>query len=116
MNVNFNGYDENVLTFEAGINLKTAGVPVKMTDDGKVTACTSGEVFCGICLSLRGGYATVQLKGYVTMPAKSKIAVGYKKLAAGEGSARTARRLLLMVRFRAMVRKSPCEHVWSFEM
>lgn len=72
MNVNFNGYDENVLTFEAGTNLKTAGVPVKMTDDGKVTACTSGEVFCGICLSLRGGYATVQLKGYVTMPAKSK--------------------------------------------
>ena len=66
MNVNFNGYDENVLTFEAGTNLKTAGVPVKMTDDGKVTACTSGEVFCGICLSLRGGYATVQLKGYVT--------------------------------------------------
>ena len=74
MNVNFNGYDENVLTFEAGTNLKTAGVPVKMTDDGKVTACTSGEVFCGICLSLRGGYAT-------------KITVGYKKLAAGEGSA-----------------------------
>ncbi|MBD9050930.1 hypothetical protein [Ruminococcus sp.] len=87
MNVNFNGYDENVLTFEAGTNLKTAGVPVKMTDDGKVTACTSGDVFCGICLSLRGGYATVQLKGYVTMPAKSKIAVGYKKLAAGDGSA-----------------------------
>ena len=28
MNVNFNGYDENVLTFEAGTNLKTAGVPV----------------------------------------------------------------------------------------
>lgn len=25
----FNGYDENVLTFEAGTNLKTAGVPVK---------------------------------------------------------------------------------------
>ena len=52
MNVNFNGYDENVLTYEAGTNHKTAGVPVKMTDDGKVTACTSGEVFCGICLSL----------------------------------------------------------------
>ena len=70
MNVNFNGYDENVLTFEAGTNLKAAGVPVKMTDDGKVAACTSGDVFCGICLSLRDGYATVQLKGYVTMPAK----------------------------------------------
>ena len=34
----------------------------------------------------------------------------------GSRAARTARRLLLMVRFRAMVRKSPCEHVWSFEM
>lgn len=84
MNVNFNGYDENVLTFEAGTNLKTAGVPVKMTDDGKVTACTSGEVFCGICLSLRGGYATVQLKGYVTMPANQNHS-GLQETCCGRG-------------------------------
>lgn len=86
MNVNFNGYGENAVTFEADSNLTTAGVPVKMTDNGKVTACASGEVFCGICLSVRDGYAVVQLGGYVTVPAKTKIAAGYKKLATGENS------------------------------
>lgn len=86
MNVNFNGYGENAVTFETDGTV-TAGVPVKMTDDGKVTACANGDVFCGVSLSVRDGYAVVQLAGYVTMPAKSKIAVGYKKLAAGESSA-----------------------------
>ena len=87
MNVNFNGYGENAVTFETDGLVNTAGVPVKMTDDGKVTACASGDVFCGVCLSVRDGYAVVQLSGYVTMPAKTKIAAGYKKLAAGENSA-----------------------------
>lgn len=86
MNVNFNGYCENAVTFEADSNLTKAGVPVKMTDNGKVTACASGDVFCGVCLSVRDGYAVVQLGGYVTLPASTKIAVGYKKLAAGENS------------------------------
>lgn len=86
MNVNFNGYCENAVTFEADSNLNTAGVPVKMTDNGKVTACANGDVFCGVCLSVRDGYAVVQLGGYVTLPASSKIAVGYKKLATGENS------------------------------
>lgn len=86
MNVNFNGYCENAVTFEADSNLTKAGVPVKMTDNGKVTACASGDVFCGVCLSVRDGYAVVQLGGYVTLPASTKIAVGYKKLAVGENS------------------------------
>lgn len=83
MNVNFNGYGENAATFEADSTLTAAGVPVKISGDGTVAACASGENFCGICTGLRAGYAAVQLAGYVTMPAKSKIEAGYKKLAAG---------------------------------
>lgn len=81
MNVNFNGYGENVATFMADSKVQ-AGSPVKMSTDGTVTISSATEPFCGICLAVRDGYATVQLSGYVTMPTNSKIEVGYQKLAA----------------------------------
>lgn len=81
MNVNFNGYGENVATFMADETVQ-AGAPVKMSADGTVAVCSANEPFCGICIAVRDGYASVQLSGYVTMPAKEKIAVGYQKLAA----------------------------------
>lgn len=83
MMVNFNGFGENSATFEADSSLTAAGVPVKISGDGKVSACASGEAFCGICTHLRDGFATVQLAGYVTMPATEKITAGYGKIAAG---------------------------------
>lgn len=86
MNVNFNGYGENVLTFIADSSLTEAGVPVKISADGTVAKCSGNDNFCGVCVGLRGGYAAVQLAGYVRMPAPSKIAVGYKKLAAGSNN------------------------------
>ena len=82
MNVNFNGYNENVLTFIADSGITEPGVPVKMSADGTVEKCGGNEAFCGICVGLRDGYAAVQLSGYVRTPAGGKIAVGYKKLAA----------------------------------
>lgn len=81
MNVNFNGYGENVATFMADSKVQ-AGSPVKMSADGTVTASSATEPFCGVCIAVRDGYASVQLAGYVTMPTKSKIAVGYQKLTA----------------------------------
>ena len=83
MMVNFNGFGENSATFEADSSLTTAGVPVKISGDGKVSACAGGEAFCGICPHLRDGFATVQLAGYVTMPAAEKIATGYTNISAG---------------------------------
>ena len=83
MNVNFNGFNENVATFIADSSITEAGVPVKISADGTVAKCAADDVFCGVCVGVRDGYAAVQLSGYVTLPAASKIAVGYKKLAAG---------------------------------
>lgn len=83
MKVAFNGYGEGVMTFEAASGV-TAGVPVMITANGKVTAAASGA-FCGICLSERNGYAAVQLSGYVTAPANGSISVGYQKLGAATG-------------------------------
>lgn len=80
MNINFNGYGENVLTFIADSSLTETGVPVKISGDGTVAKCVANELFCGVCVGLRGGYAAVQLNGYVKMPASAKIEPGYKKL------------------------------------
>lgn len=84
MNVNFNGYGENVATFAADAGLTEPGVPVKMSGDGTVAKCAANEPFCGICVGVRSGYAAVQLNGYVRVPAGEKISVGYQKLAAGD--------------------------------
>ena len=82
MNVNFNGFGENAATFIADKTLTEAGMPVKMKDNGTVAKCDASENFCGVCVSVRGGYAVVQLSGYVTVKSDKKIAVGYKKLSA----------------------------------
>lgn len=88
MNVNFKGFGENVATFIADSSITDTGVPVKMSGDGTVAKCSKNDLFCGVCVGLRGGYAAVQLSGYVTLKAGAKIAPGYKKLAAGDnGSA-----------------------------
>ncbi|MCH5297375.1 MAG: hypothetical protein J1E85_06880 [Ruminococcus sp.] len=87
MNVNFNGYNENVATFVADSKLTNAGVPVKISADGTVTVCTSGDKFCGICVAVRDGYAAVQLSGYVTVKTSTKLALGFTKLAAGASGA-----------------------------
>ena len=81
MNVNFNGFSENVATFIAASSITAAGVPVKPSADGTVAKCGSGDAFCGIVTDLRDGYATVQLAGYAEFPAAAKINAGFKTLA-----------------------------------
>ena len=61
MNVNFNGYGENVATFMADSTVTEAGIPVKVVSNGTVAKCESGDSFCGICVGVREGYAAVQL-------------------------------------------------------
>ena len=65
MTTNFNGFNEKVLTFECDTEI-SAGAPVKITANGKVAACSAGDRFVGICVNTRGGYACVQVEGYVS--------------------------------------------------
>ena len=81
MNVNFNGFNENVATVLAANTITAVGQPVKPSSEGGVTKCASGDVFCGIVTGLRNGYAAVQLTGYAEFPALARISVGYQKLA-----------------------------------
>lgn len=100
MNVKFNGYGENAATFVADSTLTRTGVPVKISDNGTVAACSANDVFCGVCVALRDGYATVQLSGYATVITSAKLALGFQKLAAaanGKVAANTNGRELLVV-------------------
>ena len=61
MNNNFMGFMENTITFECDETVKT-GVPVKVIESGKVTACGEGDKICGVCMNVRDGFASVQVK------------------------------------------------------
>lgn len=63
MSLSFRGYNENFLTFKAASGLE-AGQLVKMSDNETVTACTEGDPFMGLAVSVKNGYATVQMSGY----------------------------------------------------
>lgn len=100
MGISFNGYGENVVTFNAGSGLTTAGVPVKISGDGTVAPCAENDVFCGVCVNVRDGYAAVQLSGFVVLPAAAKITAGYQKVAinsAGKVAANVNGREVLVV-------------------
>lgn len=100
MNINFNGYGENAATFIADSELEQTGVPVKISADGTVAKCASGDLFCGICIGVRDGYATVQLSGYAKVQTTAKLALGYTKLAAaanGKVAANDSGRELLVI-------------------
>ena len=83
MKVSLNGLGEQVATFEAESTV-TAGSTVKITANGTVGVCAAKEPFCGIALSVRGGFAAVQIGGYVgNVPyTGTGMSVGYKTIAA----------------------------------
>lgn len=89
MNINFSGYGENAATFYASSAVKK-GMLVKMSDNGTVAPCASGDNFCGVCVDVRDGYATVVLSGYVKIPAAKAIAVGYQKISASSANTATS--------------------------
>lgn len=65
MSISFGGIGELSVTFEADSSVK-AGWPVKISGNGKVSACGDGEKFCGIALGVsKDGYATVQIRGFI---------------------------------------------------
>lgn len=84
MKVSFEGMGEQVVTFEAvttGSGAVTAGKPVVVTGNGTVSATSkAGDIPAGVALSVRGGYAAVQVAGYVTLPCAASLTVGYQHI------------------------------------
>ena len=65
MNVSFNGFQEQIVTFETDAALE-AGVPVKVAANGRVAKCGDGDIPAGVTAApSREGLAAVQVNGYV---------------------------------------------------
>lgn len=86
MNVNFSGYNENVVTFEVDESTVVMGCPVKMTSSDTVGLCEDSDVMSGVALNVRNGYCAVQLTGYIEMPTDETFEVGYNKICAAADS------------------------------
>ena len=89
MNINFAGFQENVLTFECTNTVKKGDL-VKMSESGKVTKAAANDIFIGVCAAERDGYAAVQLEGYVEAAKSGTVNVGYNKLAAAASGVKAA--------------------------
>lgn len=89
MDIKFNGYMENVLTLECTSTVDTGDL-VKMSASGKVTKASANDAFVGVCVGVSGGYAAVQLNGYVEAAKSGTVNVGYNKLAAASSGVKAA--------------------------
>ena len=64
---------------------------VKITANGEVGACSANDAFAGQAQSVRGGFAGVQVKGFLTLPITGSVALGRVSLAAdGTGGVQAA--------------------------
>ena len=89
MEINFAGYQENVLTFECESTV-SKGDFVTMSASGKVGVAAESANFIGKCVNVRDGYAAVQLDGYVEAEKSGTVNVGYNKLVAASSGVKTA--------------------------
>lgn len=81
MNIGFNGFYDNTVTFEADSTV-AKGTLLKLIDDNTVSACEAGDKVAGICVNVRDGYAAVKLCGYAEIPVEGSVNVGFRTLSA----------------------------------
>ena len=69
----------------------TAGKVCTLNGSGKAVPCNAGDRFCGVIESVAGGYAGVQIHGFVTVNYTGTApAIGYVNLTAnGNGGVKT---------------------------
>ncbi len=88
MNINFNGYNENIVTMLSDETLtdSDSGVVVTIKEDGTASKASSGDAILGVAVAVRDGYVSVQTTGFVKVSTETKIACGLKTLASnGKG-------------------------------
>ena len=88
MEINFAGYQENVLTFECESTV-SKGDFVAMSASGKVAVAAENANFIGKCVNVKDGYAAVQLDGYVEAEKSGTVNVGYNKLVVAAAGIKT---------------------------
>ena len=90
MKVSFEGIGEMVATVEVSGTVAT-GDMVKLGEDGKVSTCGDSDEFIGMAVTVREGYAGVQIAGMAQVSCDEGLTCGWKKLAAdSKGGIKTA--------------------------
>ena len=90
MKVGFEQIGAVVASFEAAAGTQ-AGALVKLTANGQVGACSAKDAFAGQAQSLRGGFAGVQVKGFLTVSTTNTVNLGRVNLEAdGAGGVQAA--------------------------
>ena len=80
MNIDFNGYNEKVLTFEADSTVTAENQWVQISGNGVVKSAEESSTLVGITVNVRGNYCGVMLSGVVTAKKSGDITTGYNKL------------------------------------
>lgn len=81
MKVSFEGIGEMVATFEIS-GAVAPGDMVKLSEDGKVSACADGDEFIGLAVTVREGFAGVQFAGMAQVSCDEELTCGWKNLVA----------------------------------
>lgn len=81
MAVSFQGFNEQIATFIADPSVKQ-GDWVKISANGTVAPCTAGDAPCGKVVSVRGGAAAVQVRGYVSTATSDTLSLGWQEVTA----------------------------------
>ena len=78
MNIDFKGYNENIITLKADSTLPegTQGVAVTLNGQGTATLAPENSYVLGVCLSVRNGYASVQTTGYARVKTTGTLTPG----------------------------------------
>ncbi len=80
----FTGFETNELTFTASPEVKP-GLAVMIMEDSTVYVPEEASDFCGICSSVKDGYATVVLHGCARASFNGIApSIGYNKLSVNE--------------------------------
>ena len=67
MNISFEGIGQEMVTFAADDGV-AKGKPVKMSANGKVSACADGDAFIGVAANVASdGAANVIMRGFVEL-------------------------------------------------
>ena len=89
--VSFEDIGAVVATFAVQEGVR-GGQVVKVTGNGRVGPCASGDPFCGVALEPRWGCGAVQVKGFATLQTGESLTPGWAELVAdGQGGVRAAR-------------------------
>lgn len=87
MNVSFDGFNENVLTFNYQGDVCSEAL-VKISSNGTVAPCADGDKIAGVARNADGECAAVQVGGYVTCAYTGTApTVGYCGMLAGGANA-----------------------------